>query len=291
MRTAQKVVSLAQQEDAQGLGTTLGTLQAKAQLEQTQATLPGLQAGIAVMAHAIGVLLGRYPGDLEAQLDHPQPLMATPATIPATIPAEVIANRPDVHEAELRYAAANAEIGVAIAERLPHLSIPISITPEASAFNQLFELASLTFSAGLAATQHVYDGGKLRAHERAARATAESARLEYKATILTALQEVEDALVHLQADETAHVSLTASVRDAQKSLGQSTTLYDAGLSDFLTVLTDERTVFASRDALAGSDLTLVEDYIALFKALGGGWQTVDLDPPAAPTPASGTTAQ
>jgi NodT family efflux transporter outer membrane factor (OMF) lipoprotein len=290
VRTAQKVVNLAEQEDAQGIGTTLGTLQAKAQLEQTQAVLPGLQAGIAVMAHAIGVLLGRYPGDLEAQLDNPQPLMATPATIPATIPAEVIANRPDVHEAELRYAAANAQIGVAIAARLPHLSIPISITPEASAFNQLFTFASLTFSAALAATQHVYDGGKLRAQERAARAAAEAARLDYKQTVLTALQDVEDALVHLQADEAAHISLSASVRDARKSLGQSTQLYNAGLSDFLTVLTDERTVFASRDALAGSDLSLVEDYIALFKALGGGWQTIDLDPPATPT-SPGTTSQ
>jgi multidrug efflux system outer membrane protein len=102
--------------------------------------------------------------------------------------------------------------------------------------------------------------------------------------VLTALQDVEDALVHLQADEAAHISLMASVRDARKSLGQSTQLYNAGLSDFLTVLTDERTVFASRDALAGSDLALVDDYIALFKALGGGWQTVDLDPPAPTTP-------
>jgi NodT family efflux transporter outer membrane factor (OMF) lipoprotein len=279
--TAQKVVSLSQQEAAQGIGTTLGTTQALAQLEQTQATLPGLQAEIAVMAHAIGVLAGHYPGELETQLSHPRPLMATPATIPDTIPAEVIANRPDVHEAELQYAAANAEIGVAIAERLPHFAIPISITPQASAINQLFTFASLTFSAALSATQHVYEGGRLSARERAARASAEAARLNYKETVLTALREVEDALVHMQADQTAHASLASAVRYARKSLGQSTTLYNAGLTDFLTVLTDERTLFAARDALAESDLTLVQDYIALFKALGGGWQEIELDVPAA----------
>lgn len=279
VRTAQEVVALTQQEEAQGIGTTLETLQARAQLEQTQSTLPGLRAQVAVMAHAIAVLLGRYPGDLEAMLDAPQPLMVTPATIPDTIPAEVIENRPDVHEAMMQYAAANAEIGVAVAEGLPHFSIPLSITPQSSALNTLFEGASLTYSLALSGAQHVYEGGRLNAREREARAAAEAARLNYKQTVLSALQQVEDALVRVETEREANASLVASVRDAKKALSEATQLYHAGLSDFLTVLTDERTVFATRDALAASDLALVADYISLFKALGGGWQTIDLDPP------------
>lgn len=277
--TARQVVALAQQEESQGIGTTLATTQARAQLEQTQSTLPALRAEVAVMAHAIAVLLGRYPGDLETMLSAPQPLMVTPATIPDTIPAEVIENRPDVHEALLQYAAANAEIGVAVAAELPHFSIPLSITPQTSAFDTLFAGASLTYSLALAGAQHVYEGGRLNARLREARAAAEAARLNYKETVLAALQQVEDALVRVETEKETNDLLRASVRDARSALGQSTRLYNAGLSDFLTVLTDERTVFSSRDALAESDLALVEDYISLFKALGGGWRTIALDPP------------
>ena len=284
VNTAQQVVSLAAQEESQGVGTTLSTLQARAQLEQTQSTLPGLRAQIAVMAHAIAVLLGRYPGALERMLDRPRPLMMPPATIPNTVPSEVIANRPDVREALLQYDAANAQIGVATAEELPHFSIPISITPQSSAINTLFEGASLTYSLALSGAQHVYEGGRLNARLRAARAAAEVSELNYRQSVLTALQQVEDALVRVQTEKEANASLTLSVRDARSALGQSTRLYDAGLSDFLTVLTDERTVFAARDALAESDLALVDDYISLFKALGGGWQTIKLDPPEAPPP-------
>jgi len=96
---------------------------------------------------------------------------------------------------------------------------------------------------------------------------------------LSALQQVEDALVRVETDKAANASLALSVRDARGALDQSTQLYNAGLTDFLTVLTDERTVFASRDELAESDVALVDDYISLFKALGGGWQTIQLDPP------------
>jgi NodT family efflux transporter outer membrane factor (OMF) lipoprotein len=278
VRTARQVVSLATQEESQGIGTTLETIQARAQLEQTQSTLPGLRAQIAVMAHAIGVLLGRDPAALERMLSRRQRLMLPPATIPDTVPAEVIANRPDVHEALLRYAAANAEIGVATAEELPHFSIPVSITPQASVLGELFEGASLTYSLALSGAQHIYQGGRLNARLRAAEAAAEAARLNYEETVLSALQQVEDALVRVQTEQEANASLVSSVRDARTALSQSTRLYDAGLSDFLTVLTDERTVFESRDALAESDLALVDDYISLFKALGGGWQTIELDP-------------
>ncbi len=284
VRTARQVVSFTSQEESQGIGTTLETLQARAQLEQTQSTLPRFTAQVAVQAHAIAVLLGRYPGALEPMLDQRQHLMRPPASIPDTIPAEVIANRPDVHEALLQYAAANAQIGVAVAEELPHFSIPISITPQASVLGELFEGASLTYSLALEATQHVYEGGRLNARVRGARAAAEAARLNYEDTVLQALQQVEDALVRVETERETRASLVASVRDARAALDQSTRLYNAGLSDFLTVLTDERTVFASRDELAGSDEALVDDYISLYKALGGGWQEIVLDPP---TPAKG----
>lgn len=279
VKTAQEVLSYTQQLESQGIGTTVEMLQARAQLEQTQSTLPHLRANIAVMAHAIAVLLGRYPGDLEAMLNVPQPLMVTPATVPNSVPATVIANRPDVHQALMQYAAANAQIGVAIAAELPHFSIPLTITPQSSALNTLFEGASMTFTAALAGTQHLYAGGKLNAKIRAARAVAEEAELNYRSAVLAALQQMEDALVRVQTERQTNAALVSALADAEKALGQSTQLYHAGLTDFLTVLTNERTVFAARDELAQSNLALVTDYIGLYKALGGGWQQVVLDPP------------
>jgi multidrug efflux system outer membrane protein len=127
----------------------------------------------------------------------------------------------------------------------------------------------------------------LNARLRAAQAAAEEARLNYKETVLSALQQVEDALVRVQTEQEANASLVLSVRDARTALSQSTQLYNAGLTNFLTVLTDERTVFESRDAKAESDLALVDDYISLFKALGGGWKTIQLDPPTPGTSAAG----
>lgn len=279
VRTAQAVLNYSQELETQGIGTTVEVLQARSQLEQTQSTLPHLRAEIAVMAHAIGVLLGRNPGDLEAMLKRPKPLMMTPASVPDTVPSVVIANRPDVHEALMHYAAANAEIGVAIAAELPHFAIPLTITPQSSAIDTLFQGAAMTFTAALEGTQHLYAGGKLNAKVREARAVAEEARLNYQSTVLAALQQVEDALVRIATERQTNASLIASVSDAEKALDQSTRLYHAGLTDFLTVLTNERTVFAARDEVAQSDLALVTDYISLYKALGGGWQQVVLDPP------------
>lgn len=279
VKTAQEVLSYTQQLEAQGIGTTVEMLQARSQLEQTQSTLPHLRANVAVMAHAIAVLLGRYPGDLDAMLTVPQPLMVTPATVPNSVPATVIANRPDVHEALMQYAAANAQIGVAIAAELPHFAIPLTITPQSSALSTLFEGASMTFTAALEGTQHLYAGGKLNAKIREARAVAEEAELNYKSAVLSALQQVQDALVRVGTERQTNAALVSALADADKALHQSTELYHAGLTDFLTVLTNERTVFASRDELAQSDLALVTDYISLYKALGGGWQQVVLDPP------------
>ncbi|MCB8881810.1 efflux transporter outer membrane subunit [Acidisoma cellulosilytica] len=279
VKTAQDVLSYAENLETQGLGTTVAVLQARTQLEQTQSTLPHLRAGIAVMAHAIAVLLGRYPGDLEAMLTVPQPLMVTPATLPDSVPSDVIANRPDVHAALMQYAAANAQIGVAIAAELPHFAIPLTLTPQASLASTLFEGAALTFTAAIEGSQHLYAGGKLNAKIREARAVADEAQLSYKSAVLSALQQVEDALIRVMTERQTNASLVASVKDAEKALGQSTELYHAGLTDFLTVLTDERTVFAARDEVAQSDLALVTDYVSLYKALGGGWQQIELDTP------------
>lgn len=279
--TAQRALGYAQRLARNGLGTTLAIAEARAQFENSRAQLPAIKARQRVATHALAVLLGHTPEGFEAEAGEPSPLRVGERTIPATVPAEVIENRPDVHAALMRYAAANARIGVAIAAKLPHISIPMLLTPQASSLGDLFDGASLTYSLALQAAQPLYAGGRLNSRVREARADAEAARLQYKALVLSALQQVEDSLVHVQTDREAQGALRASLDAAQSALAQSNRLYRAGLTDFLTVLTNERTVFAARDAVLQNDLALTTDTIALYKAFGGGWRDIVLDPPIA----------
>jgi NodT family efflux transporter outer membrane factor (OMF) lipoprotein len=263
-----------------GLGTDLEVAQARAQLETVQSDLPALQATIAVNAHAIGVLVGDAPGALEAELDRPAPLMPAPPVLPASVPSEVVAMRPDIGRAERRYAAANAQVGVAVAAEFPHFSIPLTLQPTSSYVSQLFRQASLVWMAGVVGTQRVYDGGRTTAEIRRARATAEQARLSYGGTVLVALREVEDALSGYRTETQRYATLRAAAADAALAQDRATKLYAAGLTDFLHVLEADRTAYLAQDRLARSQQAEVEQTIALFKALGGGWQGIDFGDPA-----------
>ena len=181
-------LQLTQTSFDRGLGTDLEVAQARAQLETVQADLPSLRATIARNAHAIGVLLGGAPGAVEAELDRPAPLMPAPPVLPASVPSAVVANRPDIRRAERRYAAANAEIGVAVAAEFPQFSIPLTLEPTSSYISQLFRQASLAWTAAAVGTQRVYDGGRTTAQIDRARAAAEQARLGYESTVLGGLR-------------------------------------------------------------------------------------------------------
>jgi outer membrane protein TolC len=229
------------------------------------------------MSHAIALLLGRYPGELEASLSQPAPLLSIPASLPVSLPSEVVANRPDIRRADRRYAAANARIGVATAASLPHFAIPLTLLPQAADLGKLFSLASLTYSLGAQVTGPVYTGGRDDARITLAKAEAEATRINYERTVKEALRDVEDALVNYQTETRRQQTLAAARDDAAQALDHATRLYGAGLTDFLKVLDSERQAYQAEDREAQSRLARVEHVITLYKALGGGWQGVDLD--------------
>lgn len=281
----QRSLALTETSFQRGLGTDLEVEQARTQVETVQAELPALNAQVARLSHAIAVLVGHFPGDLEAELTRPQPLMPVPPVLPASIPSEVVANRPDIQRAERQYAVATAEIGVARAAKFPHFTIPLMLTPSTSYIPRLFDAASQSWSAGLAATQIVYDGGRRDAQEARARAAAEAARLTYEKTVLGGLKEVEDALVNYRAELDRNATLRAAARDAGLARQHAEQLYGAGLTDFLHVLEADRAAYSAQDRLAQSDQAKVLQTVALFKALGGGWQGVQFEDEA-PAPAT-----
>ncbi len=200
LAVARHVFELTSTEFERGLATSLAVAQAKAQMETVQSALPALRAQVARLAHAIAVLTGRFPGELEARFSVETPVIPVPPPLPSSLPSEVVANRPDIRRAERRYCAASERIGVAVADRYPHFSIPLTLLPTASVLHEVFSAASLDWAAGISGSTSIYDGGRRTARVDEAKAAAESERVHYRQTVLTAFREVEDALVNIQSE-------------------------------------------------------------------------------------------
>ena len=275
IRAAGEALQLTNKVYAQGLGTTLQVAQAQGELETEQATRLPLQTRIAQLSHAIAVLCGQMPGTFEARLQQPAPLPDVP-DLPVALPSTVIANRPDIRRAERQYAQATARIGVAIAQLYPSFTLPLSFTPQASMIHELFTASSLAWSLLLQASAPLYHGGTLKAEVREARANAEVARLGYEQTVLRAFGEVEDRLVAYGNDRIRADMLRRAAQDNALALDRARRLYGAGLSGFLDVLTSERATYTAENLEALGQLARLEDAIALFTALGAGWQGVPL---------------
>ncbi|MQT88051.1 efflux transporter outer membrane subunit [Pseudomonas nabeulensis] len=272
IRNLRESEALAQRALQRGLGTTADVMQARAEREAAQAQPPVLEADIARLSHAIGVLAGGFPGDWRAALAEPSPVLPVAPALPPSLPSEVIRKRPDLQADERRLAAATAQIGVAEAARFPRFTIPLGIDTTASLIRDLFSGASLAWSAGMQASQTLYDGGYARAGVTAAQANANAAELAYQRDVRLALRDVEDALTSLNSERQRQVSLAAAVADSQQAVDRTTRLYQAGLSAYLPVLIAQRTANQARDSLALSQLGEVHGAISLYKALGAGWQ-------------------
>jgi NodT family efflux transporter outer membrane factor (OMF) lipoprotein len=272
---ARRSVKLTEQSFARGIGNNLEVAQARAQLQSVLSSQPPLRAAIARMTHAISVLLGQIPGGaLEQELAGAAGKIPVPPSLPVTLPSEVLANRPDIRRSERLFAAATARVGVAVADMYPHFSIPLSLTPQTSTLTQLFQARSLVWQIGLSATDPIYTGGALSARVRQAREQAEEARLAYQQTVLRAFQNLEDGLIDYTTEAQRDITLKAAAEDSDLAFQRSSRLYKAGLTDFLHVLVDERAAYAAEDLATQSELDRVNDAIALYKALGAGWQDV-----------------
>lgn len=285
VRAAADALRLSQKVYVQGLGTTLQVAQAQAELETEQATRPPLETEAAQLAHAIAVLCGRMPGALEARLAEPAPLPDIPP-LPVTLPSMVIANRPDIRQAERQYAQATARIGVAVAQLYPSFTLPLSFTPQASMIHELFTASSLAWSLLIEASIPVYHGGTLSAQVREARADAEGARLGYEQAVLGGFREVEDRLVAYRNDAARTATLRRAADDDALALDRARRLYGAGLTGFLDVLTSERATYAAQNLEALGELSRLTDAIGLFTALGAGWQGTALTDTVLPVDAA-----
>jgi multidrug efflux system outer membrane protein len=255
-----------------GQVTQRDVAQAEAQLESTRAQIPQLNAAIEVSIHRLSVLTGQQPGALERELGAQSPLPVLPPEVPVGLPSDLLTRRPDIQSAEAQLAASTARVGVAKADYFPTFTLFGTAGRQAAQLHELTLGLGNFFAAGPSVSVPVFTGGRIRSNVAVQNARVKQAEAIYQKTVLTSFEETENALVNYADEQSRRDHLDATVRASQDALNLANDQYRAGLADFLTVLDSERTLFANQDLFAQSQTALVVDLVALYKALGGGWQ-------------------
>lgn len=254
-----------------GLATDLDVSRAAAQLEANEALLPQLEAAEAASIFRLGVLLGKQPGTLKAELETTSPIPAAPPEIPIGLPSELLKRRPDIRRAEVEIAAATARVGAAKAEYFPKFSLTGSVGRQANDVGGLTLGAGNFFAVGPSVRLPIFTAGRIRSQVQVRDAQAEQAVLRYEQSILRACGDVETSLTNYVRERECNRKLVAAVADSRRAVELADELYKRGLSDFLSVLDAQRAQLANEDQLAQSDERVTTSVIALYKALGGGW--------------------
>lgn len=279
LKAQAETLQLTEWRFAAGLVSKLDVEQAKANLENTRAQLPKIRSNIEAAKNRLAILLGVFPGALEAQLAARKPIPEAPLEVAVGVPAEMLRRRPDVRRAERQLAAQTARIGVATADLYPKFSLPGSIGLEALSANHLFSSANRAWSLIGSFTWTIFKGGAIRQNIEVQSALQEQILYQYEATILTALEEVGTSLTAFAEEQERRDALLEATQAAQRAAELSRDQYASGLIDFQTVLDAQRSVLTSQEQLTQSRGQVTANLISLYKALGGGWTPVTGAPP------------
>ena len=268
-----EAVEIARARFNAGLTSELDVKQAEALLAMTQAQIPALDTATRQGIHQLSVLLGQPPGALLAELASATPLPITPPVIPVGLPSDLLRRRPDVRRAERQLAADTAVIGIATAELFPKFSLLGTGGLQSLSAGNFVGTGSKYWTAGPTMQWRIFDLGHVRSQIQASRAHAEQTLAAYEKTVLIALQDVEDALVAYSNEQVRQHALAAAVAANRRALELANELYTKGLGNFLNVLEAERSLYQTEDQLADSQRAVADNLVALYKALGGGWET------------------
>ncbi len=264
-----------------GLVPQGNAIRQQTQLAQAQAQIAPLKAQAGVQIHAIGVLIGETPEALIAELNTDTPLPMVPPQVPPGLPVELIRRRPDVRAAERQLAAATAQIGVAVADLYPKISLTAMPQLATAWLGGFFLGKTFQLTAQGQASFPIFDFGGRRAAISEREEQREQAYIQWRQAVLGALRDVEDALVRIDGERNSNTDLRGGVIAAQRSLATVQAQYQVGLQDYTPVLEGQQQLLQARNNLAQSDVRLRTDLASLYKALGGGWSDGDA-PPARP---------
>jgi multidrug efflux system outer membrane protein len=254
-----------------GSSSAVDLANAQGQASSTEANIPTLESAYSEDVHRLAVLTGREPSALVALMAKSGPIPVPRLPIPTGIPANVLVARPDVRVAERQYAQYTARVGQAQAALYPSVSLTGNISTSATKTGDLGRGSTIGWSFGPSLTVPIFQGGQLRAAVEVAQAERDQYFVAYKSAVLTALEDVENAIVSLSKERVAYGKLGTASRAYAQAAKLSHSLYQSGSSSFLDVLTADRSAYSAEDSLIQSRVSITTDYVALNKALGGGW--------------------
>lgn len=275
LETQKHSAQVSQQQFDAGLVSGLDVANANAQVATTAAQIPLLQSAEQQTMYALSVLLGRMPLDLSTELSEARPIPAPPKEVPIGLPSDLLRRRPDIRAAEARLHGATARVGVATADLFPKISLTGSLGLESDQLKSVTSWSNRFWSIGPSVSWPIFDAGRIRSNIRFQEAAEQEALITYGRTVLTALQEVQSALVAYAREQEHRKLLSDAVTADRKAVDLSNKLYTQGQIDYLRVLDAERSLLASETALAQSDEAMSSVLISLYKALGGGWDLAD----------------
>lgn len=260
-----------------GLADELAVQQARYNLENTRSQIPVLRTGLDAAMNRIAVLLGEQPGAVHAELEHPEPIPVPALQVAVGVPADLLRRRPDVRQAERELAAQTARIGVATADLYPKLTLSGSIGLETLSLKNLSS-GTVALSGGPSITWAIFKGGAIRQNIKLQSALQEEALVHYESVILGALEEVENALRAYVETQERRKSLSDATRAAQKAAELAQQKYQAGLTDFTSVLDAQRSLLSLQEQFTISNGNVSANLVRVYKAIGGGWTSLSGNP-------------
>jgi len=272
LKAMQNTALITRQKAGAGFSSALDGANAEASVATTAAQIPVFETSARQSIYALSILLARPPADLLKQLTPTGDIPGAPAQIPAGLPSDLLRRRPDIRQAEAQLHAATAQIGVATADLFPKFSLTGAVSWQSNLLNAWWTVASRTASFGPSVTWPIFQGGAIVSNIRVQEALRDQAFITYRQTVLGAFQDVENALIAFAKEQEHYKSLKDSVVANSKAFDLSLKLYTEGLLEFLNVLVAQNSLYAVENALVQSNSNISTDLIALYKALGGGWE-------------------
>jgi outer membrane protein, multidrug efflux system len=284
IKTQQDTLDLTRARTKAGLATELDLSRATAQLESTKAVVPTLLSGIDISIHRFSVLLGEEPGALRSELENASPIPAAGPDVEVGLPSDLLERRPDIRRSEAQLVAATARIGEAKADLFPHFVLTGAAGRQVSQLHDITLGAGNFFSVGPGISLPLFTGGRIRSNIAVQDARQRAALINYRSSVLNALEEVQNALVNYAQEQERRDRLNEAARQSQLAVDLATEQYKAGLTDFLSVLDAQRELYADEDQAVQSHTSVTTNVIALYRALGGGWNVGLVVAATKPTP-------
>jgi NodT family efflux transporter outer membrane factor (OMF) lipoprotein len=279
IQTAQRSLDLVQARFDRGLTNELDVTLARRQLATLQSQSAPVAAQINAAQYAIAALLGQFPEDLAKELAKPDLIPQVPDSVEAGLPLDLVRRRPDIREAERALAGATARIGVATANLFPQFALTAGAAYQGQGLGVTPVTNQFIWSAGGAALWPLLDFGTLDALVQVADLRTHELLINYKRTVINAVQEVDTAIGSYVAQQDRLRNLGEALAASQRAVSLASQRYDRGLTDFLNVVDAERQQYDLELQYASAQTVLAEQFVALYKGLGGGWEQYQSIPP------------